>query len=83
MHTWLPSEESTLKNQECPILAALIYQDTFDHDKGQKSEILGRRRHWILLKFPQWIFSSFSRFSVYRWGQKDYLPNFYIADDLF
>ena len=25
-----------------------IYQDTFDHDKGQKSAISGRRLHWRL-----------------------------------
>ena len=27
---------------------SLKNQDTFDHDKGQKSAILGRRLHWRL-----------------------------------
>ena len=27
----------------------------FDHDKGQKSAILGYRLHWIVLNFLQWI----------------------------
>ena len=35
---------------------SLDAQDTFDHDKGQKSAISGRRLHWIFLIFLQWIF---------------------------
>ena len=42
----------------------LSTQDTFDHDKGQKSAISGRRLRWIFLSFLQWIFSLFSRFIV-------------------
>ena len=33
------------------ILGVFTYQDTFDHDKGQKSAISGRCLHWILLNF--------------------------------
>ena len=39
----------------------LIDQDVFDHDKGQKSAISGRRLHWIL-NFLQLIFPILSRF---------------------
>ena len=39
-------------------------QDTFDHDKGQKAAISGRRLHWIILDFLQLIFSLFSRCTV-------------------
>ena len=35
-------------------------QDTFDHDKGQKSAISGRRLHWILLVFSSGSFCLFS-----------------------
>ena len=27
---------------------AILRQDMFDHDRGQKSAISGRRLHWIL-----------------------------------
>ena len=33
-------------------------QDSFDHDKGQKSAISGRRLHRIFLNFLQWIFGE-------------------------
>ena len=42
-----------------PICADLC-QDKFDHDKGQKSAISGRRLHWRL---SRWIFCFFS--SIY------------------
>ena len=39
-------------------------QDTFDHDKGQKSAISGRHLHWIFLNFLQWIFFPFLQVSL-------------------
>ena len=39
-------------------------QDAFDHDKGQKSAILGRRLHWIFRIFSTGFFLLLSRFSV-------------------
>ena len=41
----------------------VVCQDLFDHDKGQKSAILGRRLHWMFSNFLQWIFFSFLRYS--------------------
>ena len=41
-----------------------LSQDTFDHDKGQKSAISEKFLHWIFLNFLQWIFPLFSRFTV-------------------
>ena len=41
-----------------------LIQDTFDHDKGQKSAISGRRLHWISQIFSSRCFPFFSRFSV-------------------
>ena len=35
---------------------SLTNQDTFDHDKGQKSAISGLRLHWIFFNFLQCIF---------------------------
>ena len=39
-----------------------LYQDAFDHDKGQKSAISGRD----CLNFLQWIFSFSPGFSAYH-----------------
>ena len=39
-------------------------QDAFDHDKGQKFAISGRRLHWIFFILLLWIISLFSRFSM-------------------
>ena len=41
-----------------------IFQGMFDHDKGQKSAISGRRLHWIFGIFSSRCFSFFSRFYV-------------------
>ena len=49
----------------CLLLYALLRyimffcQDAFDHDKGQKPAILGRRLHWIFLNILQWMFPFF------------------------
>ena len=45
-------------------LGSLVCQDVFDHDKGQKSAISGRRLHWNFLNFLKSILSLLSRFTV-------------------
>ena len=43
-----------------------VIEDTFDHNKGQKSAISGRRLHWNFLNFSSgYFFWLFSRFTVY------------------
>ena len=45
---------------------AFLFQDTFDHDKGQKSANSGRRLHWIfgILSSVFFFVSFFSRSTV-------------------
>ena len=37
----------------------VVSQDAFDHDRGQKSAISGRRLHWIFLIFSSGFFLLF------------------------
>ena len=54
------------RRQPTPTTGRLLlkHQGAFDHDKGQKSAISGRRLHWIFWIFSSGCFSFFSRFSV-------------------
>ena len=46
-------------------------QDTFDHDKGQKSAISGRRLHWRLSTgFFAFSYVQFSKTSPLKSGEK-------------
>ena len=51
----------------------MLFQDTFDHDKGQKSAISGRRLHWRLstgfLRFFSSIYVQFSKTSPLKSGE--------------
>ena len=53
-------------------------QDTFDHDKGQKSAISGSFLNWIFLISSSGFFSFFSRFSLCFWlgGFEDLLETY-------
>ena len=46
IETWLQAEIDLLRTSE--VGGGGSNQDTFDHDKGQKSAIAGRRLHWRL-----------------------------------
>ena len=46
----------------------IICQDKFDHDKGQKSAISGRRLHWIFCVFSS-IYVQFSKTSPLKSGE--------------
>ena len=50
-----------------------VYQDKFDHDKGQKSAIPGRRLHWRLstgfLVFFSSVYVQFSKTSPLKSGE--------------
>ena len=50
------------------------YQDTFDHDKRQKSAMSGRRLHRVFKYFLQWIFFPFLQAHPPKCGEK--LPDF-------
>ena len=54
------SQQVVLSAEKLEKFAAAFWgsldQETFNHDKGQKSAISARRLHWIFLNFLQWIF---------------------------
>ena len=58
---WSPISGRRSSGTSRPSLGHFVYalfsQDTFDHDKGQKSAISGRRLHWRLS-------TGFSAFSL-------------------
>ena len=57
-----------------------IYQDKFDHDKGQKSAISGRRLQWIFCFFSS-IYVQFSKTSPLKSGESSENPVEQIASN--
>ena len=43
----------------------IVFQEAFDHDKGQKSAVSGRRLHWMFWIFSNGILPFSSTFSVW------------------
>ena len=81
VEAWKPGKHGNA-NVQIEGCTADIFSDTFDHDKGQKSAISGRRLHWIFFEFSPVDFLRFSPGSlcnlVFGNGRKTWriLPDF-------